>query len=86
LGGRRHATHPGRLERRIALVGFDDVPLADLLVPGVSVVAQDPARIGQIAATTLFRRIAGDRGPTVRHVVKTTLIPRGSGEIAPTEV
>jgi LacI family transcriptional regulator len=75
-----------QLERRIALVGFDDVPLADLLVPGVTVVAQDPARIGEIAATTLFRRIAGDRGPTVRQVVETTLIPRGSGEIAPVEV
>jgi LacI family transcriptional regulator len=73
-------------ERQVALVGFDDVPLADLLVPGVTVVAQDPARIGQIAATTLFRRIAGDRGPAVRHVVETTLIPRGSGEIAPAEV
>jgi LacI family transcriptional regulator len=75
-----------RLERRIALVGFDDVPLADLLVPGVTVVAQDPARIGRIAATTLFRRIAGDRGRTERHVVETTLIPRGSGEIAPDAV
>jgi LacI family transcriptional regulator len=75
-----------QLERRIALVGFDDVPLADLLVPGVTVVAQDPARIGQLAAMTLFRRIAGDRGPAVRQVVQTTLIPRGSGEIAPVEV
>jgi LacI family transcriptional regulator len=74
------------LERSVALVGFDDVPLADLLVPGVTVVAQDPARIGQIAATTLFRRIAGDRAPAERHVVETTLIPRGSGEIAPVEV
>jgi LacI family transcriptional regulator len=71
------------LEQRVAVVGFDDVPLADLLVPGVTVVAQDPARIGEIAATTLFRRIAGDRGPAVRRVVETTLIPRGSGEIAP---
>ena len=74
------------MERRIALVGFDDVPLADLLVPGVTVVAQDPVRIGQIAATTLFRRIDGDRGPAVRHVVETALIPRGSGEIAPAAV
>jgi LacI family transcriptional regulator len=73
-------------EQRIAVVGFDDVPLADLLVPGVTVVAQDPARIGRIAAMTLFGRIAGDRGPAVRHVVETTLIPRGSGEIAPAAV
>jgi LacI family transcriptional regulator len=68
---------------RIALVGFDDVPLADLLVPGVTVVAQDPAEIGRLAATTLFRRLDGDRGPTVRHVVPTILIPRGSGELPP---
>jgi LacI family transcriptional regulator len=68
---------------RIALVGFDDIPLADLLVPGVTVVAQDPAEIGRLAATTLFGRLDGDRGPTVRHVVPTRLIPRGSGELPP---
>lgn len=73
-------------ERRVALVGFDDVPLADLVVPGVTVVAQDPAKIGRLAATTLFRRIGGDRSPTERHVVATTLIARGSGEIAPVAV
>ena len=81
--GALRAMRPRQLERRIALVGFDDVPLADLLVPGVTVVAQDPSRIGQIAATTLFARLDGDRGPTVRHVVATTLIPRGSGELPP---
>jgi len=75
-----------QLERRVALVGFDDVPLADLLVPGVTVVAQDPVRIGQIAADMLFRRLDGDRGPTTRYIVNTTLIARGSGEIAPAEV
>jgi LacI family transcriptional regulator len=81
--GALRAMRPRQLERRIALVGFDDVPLADLLVPGVTVVAQDPARIGHIAATTLFARLDGDRGPTARQVVATTLIPRGSGELPP---
>jgi LacI family transcriptional regulator len=46
-------------------------------------VAQDPAEIGRLAATTLFGRLDGDRGPTVRHVVPTRLIPRGSGELPP---
>jgi LacI family transcriptional regulator len=73
------------VERSMALVGFDDVPLADLLVPGVTVVAQDPGRIGRIAAETLFRRLAGDRGPSLRDVVATTLIPRGSGELKPVD-
>lgn len=81
--GALRAMRPGRLERRIALVGFDDVPLADLLEPGVTVVAQDPAQIGQIAAEALFRRLDGDRGPTARHIVDTVLIPRGSGEMPP---
>ena len=35
--------------RTVALVGFDDFPLADLLDPPVTVVAQDPARMGRTA-------------------------------------
>jgi LacI family transcriptional regulator len=74
-----------RLGRRAdtALVGFDDFPLADLLEPGVTVVAQNPSLIGTMAAETLFRRLDGDEGVTTTHVVPTDLIPRGSGEIAP---
>ena len=71
------------LEHTIALVGFDDFPLADLLTPGITVVAQDPATIGRIAATVLFQRINGDTSPPATHIVPTTLIRRGSGEIPP---
>ena len=67
----------------IALVGFDDFPLADLLDPGVTVVAQDPAAIGRLAAETMFRRLDGDRSPSTIQVVPTRLIVRGSGEIVP---
>ena len=67
----------------VALVGFDDFPLADLLDPGVTVVAQDPAAIGRLAAEMLFRRLDGDRSPSTIQVVPTRLIVRGSGEIAP---
>ncbi|MGH3433480.1 MAG: LacI family DNA-binding transcriptional regulator, partial [Thermocrispum sp.] len=38
---------------RPALVGFDDFELADLLDPGVTVVAQDPAELGRTAAELL---------------------------------
>lgn len=71
------------LERSVALVGFDDFPLADLVSPGVTVVAQDPVAIGKLAATVLFSRLAGDTSPTTVHVVPTTLVRRGSGEIPP---
>ncbi len=70
-------------ERRPALVGFDDFELADLLIPGVSVVAQDPAGMGRVAAELLFGRLAGDRSPVVRRELATTLVTRGSGEIPP---
>jgi LacI family transcriptional regulator len=67
----------------VALVGFDDFLLADLLDPAVTVVAQDPEQIGRLAAELLFRRTDGDRSPFRVEVVPTRLIPRGSGEIPP---
>lgn len=74
------------LRRRIALVGFDDVALGDVLDPGITVMAQDPIEIGRRAADLLFRRIAGDRGSHQQVVLPTRLITRGSGEIAPEAV
>ncbi|WP_434974883.1 LacI family DNA-binding transcriptional regulator [Streptosporangium saharense] len=72
-----------RTGQRLPMVGFDDFELADLLVPGVSVVAQDPAGLGRTAAELLFRRIQGDPGPAEHVELPTRLIPRGSGELPP---
>lgn len=72
------------LQHTIALVGFDDFPLADLLSPAVSVIAQDPAMIGRTAASMLFARINGDKHPPQQVIVPTRIIPRGSGEIRAT--
>jgi len=82
IGAIRALRRLGR-ELDVALVGFDDFPLADLVRPGVTVVAQDPPAIGRTAAAVLFARLAGERAPTAVHVVPTTLIRRGSGEIPP---
>jgi LacI family transcriptional regulator len=71
------------LHQRVALIGFDDILLADLLQPGITVIAQDPAAIGRTAAQMLFRRLDGDRSPSEHSVVVTRIISRGSGEIAP---
>ncbi|HUY50014.1 MAG TPA: LacI family DNA-binding transcriptional regulator [Streptosporangiaceae bacterium] len=72
-----------RKDVRAALVAFDDFELADMLRPGITVVAQDAASMGRVAAELLFRRLGGDAGPTQRIYLRTTLIPRGSGEIPP---
>ncbi|MFC1408068.1 LacI family DNA-binding transcriptional regulator [Streptacidiphilus sp. N1-12] len=69
--------------RRPALVGFDDLELADLLTPGLTVVAQDPAALGRAAAELLFHRLEGDHAAPRRVVLPARLIPRGSGETAP---
>jgi LacI family transcriptional regulator len=73
------------LQRSVALVGFDDVELGDLLDPGLSVIAQDPDRIGTLAAERVFARLDGDDRPPKTVVVPTTLIERGSGEIRPND-
>ncbi|MFJ8061425.1 LacI family DNA-binding transcriptional regulator [Streptomyces sp. NPDC096142] len=69
------------LEHGVAHVGFDDFPLADVLSPGISVIAQDTEQVGRTAAETLFRRLDGDQSPTRTVTVPTRLIERGSGEI-----
>ena len=70
------------LQHEVALVGFDDFELADLLEPGVTVVAQDPVRMGRLAAERVFARLAGDTSAGKEFIVPTELIERGSGEIA----
>ncbi len=67
----------------VALIGFDDFPLADLLDPPLTVVQQDVARIGATVADLLFDRIDGDTAPPRHIVLQPTLVQRGSGEIPP---
>ncbi len=75
--------HLARLGARPALVGFDDLELADLLTPGLTVVAQDLAALGSTAARVLFDRLRGDVAPAHRVEIPTRLIVRGSGEVPP---
>jgi LacI family transcriptional regulator len=69
--------------RRVALVGFDDFTLADMMDPGITVIAQHPERIGKLAAERLLARIDGDSSPAQTYVVPSELIQRGSGELPP---
>lgn len=81
IGAVRALRRAGR-EHDVALVGFDDFLMADLLDPAVTVVAQDAAAIGTLAAELLFDRIAGTAAaPPTTYAVPTHLVVRGSGEI-----
>jgi LacI family transcriptional regulator len=66
---------------RLAIVGFDEVPLADLLQPALTVVAQDTATIGRTAVELLRARIADPARPLQTVVVPLDLKIRGSGEV-----
>ena len=82
--GALQALHELNLQRTIAMVGFDDIELADIVEPGVTVIPQQPRELGRRAGVMLFDRLDGFTGPQVKEVVATTLIERGSGEIRPT--
>ena len=83
--GARRALQELGLQRRVALIGFDDLPLADLLEPGLSVIAQDHDVIGREAAGLLFERLGGEVGPARHRVLPTRYLARGSGELSAPE-
>jgi LacI family transcriptional regulator len=62
----------------VALAGFDDFELADLL--GTTVVRADPWKLGEQGAELAFARLDGDDGPPRTVTIPTELVPRGSGE------
>lgn len=64
---------------QVALLGFDDIELADMLSLPIAVVVHDPTAMGQQAARLLFGRIAGDQRPPQRITLPTQLVVRGSG-------
>jgi LacI family transcriptional regulator len=74
-------TELSRSKRKdIAFVAFDDVPLAEVLEPALTVVAQNPEEIGRAAAVAALARLDGDRSRARTITVPTRLIIRGSGE------
>ncbi|MEZ5339984.1 MAG: substrate-binding domain-containing protein [Acidimicrobiales bacterium] len=81
--GAARALHELGLEHEVAQVGFDDVGLADIVRPAITVVPQYPRSLGRQAARLLFDRIDGDDSPARREIVPVSLIERGSGELAP---
>ena len=77
----QHDRRPARARRRarpVALAGFDDFELADLL--GTTVVRADPWKLGEQGAALAFARLDGDERPPLTVTIPTELVTRGSGE------
>jgi LacI family transcriptional regulator len=71
---------------RVAVVGFDELPWADLVRPSITTVAQPTYEEGRAAAELLSKRIADPTRPLTRVILNTELRVRASSvRRSPTE-
>jgi LacI family transcriptional regulator len=80
VGALRALRATGQLER-VAVVGFDDFPTAELV--GLTVIRQHVSDMGKVAADLLLTRLDGEDGPPRHERVRHLLVERGSGEVPP---
>jgi LacI family transcriptional regulator len=68
------------IPRQIAIAGFDDLEMADVLQPSLTVVRQPVYQLGEVAANLLFQRISGSEVPKASHrvVLPLELVIRSS--------
>ncbi|MEX1079908.1 MAG: LacI family DNA-binding transcriptional regulator [Homoserinimonas sp.] len=62
----------------ISLIGFDDFNLTTFVQPGVTVVSQPIAELGQEAGRLMLRRLRGERDPSHNVSLLAELVVRGS--------
>ena len=63
----------------IAVVGFDDLPIAATTSPPLSTIRQDLATVGAVAVDLLVRLLGRDPDSVpLRSLVETSLVVRGS--------
>ena len=72
---RAQGLHPGQ---DIAIVSCDDVAIAELHTPPITVIARDTVKMGQAAAEMILERLASPSTPTRVERVPTQLVVRGS--------
>jgi LacI family transcriptional regulator len=67
-----------RIPEDVSVVGFDDIPAAELLDPPLTVVQQPTYRMGAQAAELLIRRIREPEAPVQEVLLSASLVIRGS--------
>ena len=72
------------IPKDISIVGFDDIPLASMVSPGLTTIAQPLAKKGKFAAELLTHLIEGMAKP-VHHCLPTHLVIRQSAGPPPKE-
>jgi LacI family transcriptional regulator len=67
-----------RIPDDLSIVGFDDIPLAEKLIPPLTTVKQPIDQIGTLAVELLLKMIASRSEVGQRHILKTKLCVRQS--------
>ncbi|MFQ3619428.1 MAG: LacI family DNA-binding transcriptional regulator [Spirochaetales bacterium] len=75
LGLEKRGILPGR---DIAIIGFDDLPVAKLWRPPLATLACPPAQIGSWATRVLLERMEGHKGEGRKIEIPTVLLERAS--------
>jgi LacI family transcriptional regulator len=70
-----------RVPEDVAVIGFDDVPVARLTEPGLTTVRQPLREMGKAAAGLLLSHFEGIPMSSVPFVLPTTLVVRGSAPV-----
>ena len=66
-----------RVPEDVAVVGFDNVPLAQVFEPGLTTIAQPMRELGAVAAELLLELLAGGQPPS--RILPHALVMRDSG-------
>lgn len=66
------------IPEQLSLVGFDDLPWADLTTPSITTMRQPTYELGSAAARLLLERIGGEQGPGREMVFQPELAARQS--------
>ena len=72
------AAHGLKIPKQVAIVGFDDLPLADVFNPPLTVVRQPAYEVGKYAAELLLKRIEDAKRPATSLKLMPELIIRNS--------
>ena len=67
-----------RVPEDIALVGFDDIPIARFLTPPLTTVRVEIAELGRRAVSHVISALEGTDGTKKKDLIKTTLVVRES--------
>lgn len=68
------------IPNQVSIVGFDDLPWADLTTPSITTLRQPTYEIGSAAARLLIERLGGNRDPRREIVYQPELVIRQSSQ------